>query len=112
MDKEAIITDVVYNKKAILDELRKAFGRCTYFVHRSHRVPLAQRMEFVKTMTYLSQVITSLEKDVDTKTMHNSQNTEINMRALLCLQNEGIIEIKDIARARAILGGEKEKSSQ
>ena len=105
-------SDVVYDKKAILDELRKAFGRCAYFVHRSHRVPLVQRMEFVKTMAYMSQVITSLEKEVHEKDLHKQTSSENNILVLQMMEKDGIIEIKDMARAKALLGEPEEKSQQ
>ena len=107
----APLKDVVYDKKAILDELRKAFGRCTYFVHRSHRVPLVQRMEFVKTMTYLSQVICSLEKEVKAKVAHENLSAENNMRAIECLQKDGIIEIKDMRKLRVLMGCEEKEEA-
>lgn len=112
MDSEQPSNEVVYDKKAILDELRKAFGRCTYFVHRSHRVPLVQRMEFVKTMTYLSQVISSLEKDVHDKELHKERAIQNNLLVLQTLESDGIIEIKDLAKLKALLGEPEEKTLQ
>jgi len=56
-------------------------------------------------------VIGSLEKDVNAKAVHERQSAEMSMRAIMCLQEDGIVEIKDMKKLRALMGCEEKEEA-
>jgi len=103
--------DVAYDKESVLNSLKQAFARCNALSQRPHRISPSQRVELIKTMAYLSQVISSLEKELQARAVHKQVSTENNLRAFLCLQEDGIIEIKDMQKLKAILGCEEKEEA-
>jgi len=104
-------TDKPLDKRTTLQSLKDAFLMCSQLSQRPHRISPSQRIELIKTMAYLSQVIGSLEKDVNAKAVHERQSAENNVRALVCLQEDGIIEIKDMRKLRVLMGCEEKEEA-
>jgi len=100
------------DKKTMLESLKRAFIKCSALAERQYRISPSQRLEYMKALAYLSQVIVPLEKELSENSARVARTTDGNILALQMLEKDGIIQIIDLEKLRVLLGEPEEKTQQ